>query len=193
MRGSLCAAREHRRVSRLRIVPINRIDSELLDRLGVCLEERFLLESVIEQPVRIPETALNRERDQLFFPTLIARVQSAYSGGENLVLAITTYDLFKTTQRFVYAGTSDDGRIAAVSLKRLMTERDPSADTNLLFQRLLKQATHAIGRSYGLSPCHKDCCVMALAGTVYEIDSAHSILCDTCERKNRIRHSERGH
>ncbi len=173
---------------RLRIVPINRIDSELLARLGHCLEERFLLESQVENTIMIPETALNRERDQLFFSTLVSRVSQVYGSSEGVVLAVTTFDLYKTQQRFVFAGASDDGRVAAVSLRRLTPDREGAADPNIMFQRLLKQATHAIGRASGLTICHDDRCAMAMASTVFDIDAIDSHLCESCEKKSSARH-----
>lgn len=188
LRGSFYIAREGWAVSRLRIIPINRIDSELLARLGHCLEERFLQEAIVENSVTIPETAINRERDQLFFSTLVSRVLNVHASADDPMLVVTAYDLYKTSQRFVFAGASDDGKIAAVSLRRLSAERESPDDANLTFQRLLKQATHALGRALGLSPCHNERCAMAQASTVYDIDAADSHLCDTCERKNRTRH-----
>lgn len=173
---------------RLRIVPINRVDTELLVRLGYCLEERFLFEAHVENAIPIPESALNRERDQLFFPTLAARVLAAHPATDDAILVLTSFDLYKTSQRFVFAGASEDGRVAAVSLRRLTSDREPIIDYNLVFQRLLKQTTHAIGRSFGLTACHNDRCAMALASTVYEVDAADSYLCDACERKHQSRH-----
>jgi len=187
MRGSTKQAREERSVSSLRIVPINRIDSEMLVRLGHCLEERFLVEARLESPVPVAATEVNRERDQLFFNVLVTQIAAVYPTVTDPILAVTEYDLYKTTQRFVFSGASDAGRIAVVSLHRLAPERDAGDDSaNLLFQRLLKQATHALGRAFGLGTCHTEYCVMAVASTMYELDRHGSYFCESCERKHRL-------
>lgn len=174
-------------VSRLRIVPVNRLDSAMLQRLGLCLEERFLLEAAVERTLLVPATALNRERDQFFFNTLAARVAAAHPYTDDVLLGVTDFDLYRTSHRFVFSGVSDDKRVALVSMARLHSEADAQDGGNLLFQRTLQQATHAIGRFFGLNPCHNERCVMSIATTVYDIDARDSHLCDSCERRNRAR------
>ena len=182
-------ARERRDdiVSRLRIVPVNRLDNAMLQRLGLCLEERFLLEAAVERTLVVPATALNRERDQFFFNTLAAGVAAAHPYTDDAILGVTEFDLYRTSQRYVFAGVSDDKRIALVSLARLGTETDAKDGGNTLFQRTLKQATHAVGRFFGLNPCHNERCVMSIATTVFDIDARDSHMCELCERRNRAR------
>ncbi len=174
-------------MSRLRIVPVNRLDQSFLQRLGLCLEERFLLEAVVEHALSVPATALNRERDQFFFNTLAARVLTAHPYTDDVILGVTDFDLYRTSERFVFSGVSDDKRVALLSFARLHAETDSQDAANLLFQRSLKQATHAVGRFFGLNPCHSDRCVMAVATTVFDIDAHDSHLCESCERRNRAR------
>ena len=174
-------------VSRLRIVPVNRLESAMLQRLGLCLEERFLLEAAVERTLVVPATALNRERDQFFFNTLAASVAAAHPYTEDAILGVTEFDLYRTSERFIFSGVSDDRRAAVVSMARLHSESDAQDGGNLLFQRTLKQATHAVGRFFGLNPCHNDRCVMSIATTVFDIDARDSHLCESCERRNRAR------
>lgn len=174
-------------MSRLRIVPVNRFESKTLHRLGLCLEERFLLEAGVERALNVPATALNRERDQFFFNTLAARLGAAHPHTDDAILGVTEFDLYRTSQRFVFAGVSDDKRVAIVSTARLHSEHDARDGGNMLFQRTLKQATHALGRFFGLNPCHTDRCVMAVATTVYDIDASDSHLCESCMRRNSAR------
>ncbi len=52
--------------SRIRIVPINTVDAGFLDRLSLCLEERFLATARVERSLTVPRGALNSTRQQLF-------------------------------------------------------------------------------------------------------------------------------
>jgi archaemetzincin len=159
----------------------------MLRRLGLCLEERFLVEAFVERTLAVSLSEINRERDQFFFNTLASRVAAAHPHTEDAILGVTEFDLYRTSQRFVFSGVSDDKRSALVSTARLHSDNDAQDGGNMLFQRTLKQATHAVGRFFGLNPCHTERCVMAVATTVYDIDASDSHLCESCARRNATR------
>jgi len=132
------------------IVPINSLDASFLTRLALCLEERFLFSCQVERVVRIPRTTLNSVRGQLFFNTLVSKVLGATPQAEGLRLAITDYDLYKTSHQFVFGDASEEHRIAAVSLHRLRSDfYGEASDPNLLFQRTLKESVHDLGHALG--------------------------------------------
>ncbi|MBV8529733.1 MAG: hypothetical protein JO104_00325, partial [Candidatus Eremiobacteraeota bacterium] len=87
--------------SRIRIVPINTVDAAFLDRLAPCLEERFLANARVERSLVVPRSSLNASRGQLFVATLTTKVQRAHRQAEAVLLAVTDFDLYKTSHRFV--------------------------------------------------------------------------------------------
>ena len=168
------------------IVPINAIDAGVLTRLSLCLEERFLATAVVRAALLVPKTALNSARGQLFFGSLVSRLASAYETREDVVLAITDYDLYKTSHQFVFGSASETQRCAVVSLHRLRSEYyGDQADENALFQRLLKECVHEIGHALGLRHCYNARCAMYYSNSVFDTDNKHSHFCASCERRGR--------
>ena len=168
------------------IVPINAIDAGVLTRLSLCLEERFLATAVVRAKLTVPKTALNSARGQLFFGSLVSRLAATYEAGEDVVLAITDYDLYKTSHQFVFGSASEAQRCAVVSLHRLRSEYyGDQPDENALFQRLLKECVHEIGHALGLRHCYNARCAMYYSNSVFDTDNKHSHFCESCERRSR--------
>jgi archaemetzincin len=172
-------------VGQISIVPINALDAAFLQRLALCLEERFLFTCHVGRTVRVPRTTLNSVRKQMFFNTLVARV-AAEPADDALRLVITDYDLYKTSHQFVFGDASEDQRIAVVSVHRLRSEfYGERADPNLLFQRTLKESVHDLGHALGLKHCYNARCAMYFSNSIYDTDNKLSHFCDTCEKRVR--------
>jgi archaemetzincin len=173
-------------VGELRIVPVNAIDSSLLSRIGMCLEERFLLTATVERPIRIPQTAVNSARKQLFVNTVMSKALAAQPPFDGYVLAITDFDLYKIAHQFIFGDASEEKRVAVVSYHRLRSGfYGDAADENLLFQRLLKECVHELGRVIGLNRCHNVRCAMHFSTSIYDADQKSSHFCEVCERRSR--------
>jgi archaemetzincin len=173
-------------VSELRIVPINAIDAGLLTRLGLCLEERFLYSCVVREPLVAPKTLLNSVRKQLFFGSIVAKLAAADELGEEIVLGITDYDLYKTSHQFIFGSSNLGQRCAVVSTYRLRSEfYGEPADENAFFQRLLKEAVHEIGHTLGLKNCYNARCAMYYSTSIFDTDNKHSQFCENCDKRSR--------
>jgi archaemetzincin len=178
--------------SRIRIVPINTVDSTFLDRLGPCLEERFLCTVDIERSLAIARTALNATRQQLFLSTLFSRVRRAHPEGGAILLALTDFDLYKTSHRFIYGDADETQAVAAVSLHRLRSEYyGEEPDSNVLFQRTLKECVHELGHAFGLKHCYNARCAMYYSNSIFETDNKMSHFCETCDRRIARARNER--
>lgn len=178
--------------SRIRIVPINAMDGAFLDRLGPCLEERFLSTVDIERTLALPRTTLNSTRQQLFLSTLFARVRRTYPDGGGILLALTDFDLYKTSHRFIYGDADETQGVAAVSLHRLRSEYyGEEPDSNTLFQRTLKECVHELGHAFGLKHCYNARCAMYYSNSIFETDNKMSHFCETCDRRIARARNER--
>lgn len=172
----------------LRIVPINAIDTAFLQRLGLCLEERFLYSSTVERALAVPRSAVNSTRQQMFVSTLTTKVLRQFPDGAGLLLAITDFDLYKTSHRFVFGDADEQRRVAVVSLHRLRSEfygEDP--DENVLFQRTLKECVHELGHAVGLKHCYNARCAMYYSNSIFETDNKMPHFCEVCEKRSRAR------
>jgi archaemetzincin len=174
--------------TQLRIVPINAVDSAFLSRLALCLEERFLYHIKVERSLVVPQSAVNVARRQLFLSTLQSKVLRQYPDGDGLLLAITEYDLYKTSHRYIFGDADEPRRIAIVSLHRLRNEfYGEDADPNLLFQRTLKECVHELGHAVGLKHCYNARCAMYYSNSIFETDNKMPYFCEVCEKRSRAR------
>jgi archaemetzincin len=169
--------------SRIRIVPVNTVETAFLDRLAACLEERFLATAGLERSLVVPRATLNATRGQLFVATLMAKVHRAYPDG-GIALAITDFDLYKTSHRFVFGDADEAQGVAIVSTHRLRSEfYGEPPDANLLFQRTLKEATHELGHAFGLKHCYNARCAMYYSNSIFETDNKMPHFCENCDRR----------
>jgi len=177
-------------VGQISIVPVNTLDAGFTERLALCLEERFLVSCIVERTLRVPRTALNSVRKQMFFNTLMSRVALAPVADPDAIrLAITEYDLYKTSHQFVFGDANEDQRIAIVSLHRLRSDfYGERADANLLFQRTLKETVHDLGHAFGLKHCYNARCAMYFSNSIYDTDNKLSHFCDICEKRVKANH-----
>lgn len=172
----------------LRIVPINAMDAAFLQRLGLCLEERFLYRVSVERALVVPRSAVNSARQQMFVSTLTTKVLRQYPDDGGLLLAVTDYDLYKTSHRFVFGDADEQRRVAIVSLHRLRSDfygEDP--DENVLFQRTLKECVHELGHAIGLKHCYNARCAMYYSNSIFETDNKMPHFCEVCEKRSRAR------
>jgi len=100
-------------------------------------------------------------------------------------LVVTTGDLFVPVLTFVFGEAQLGGSSAIVSLCRLdeafygLPRRQ-----KLLAERLLTEALHELGHTFGLRHCDDWECVMASSHSVERIDLKHSY-CDDCRAEVR--------
>ncbi len=173
-------------MGQISIVPINAIDVAVLERLALCLEERFLFTCAVERALRIPQTSLNNVRKQMFLNTLVARVAAAPPAADAFRLAITDFDLYKTSHQFIFGDAIEEQRIAVVSVHRLRSEfYGERGDPNLLFQRTLKEAVHNIGHVLALKHCFNARCAMYFSNSIFDTDNKLSHFCESCEKRVR--------
>jgi len=174
-------------VSRIHVVPINEIDPTFLSRLALCLEERFLYEFAVEKSLALSPGSINPTRKQFFLNTIVSKVQAARPGPGH-VLALTHFDLYKTSHNFIFGDANEQERIAVVSMHRLRTDfYGEKPDDNVLFQRALKEAVHELGHAFGLKHCYNARCVMYFSNSIYDTDNKLSHFCESCDRRSRAK------
>jgi archaemetzincin len=195
--GKFCAGRTRTMLdemeAKVRIVPINTVDAAFLDRLAICLEERFLARVRVERSLVVARSTLNSTRGQLFVATLNAKVLRTHpTADEAVLLAVTDFDLYKTSHRFVFGDADETQGIAVVSINRLRSEfyGEPS-DANLLFQRTLKESIHELGHAFGLKHCYNARCAMYYSNSIFETDNKMPQFCDACDRRLTRARNER--
>ncbi len=179
-------------MDKIRIVPINSVDAAFLDRLAACLEERFLAGAGVEPSLTVPRSSLNATRGQLFVATLTSKVLRAHPESDAVLLAITDFDLYKTSHRFVFGDADEAQNATVVSICRLRSEfYGEPGDANLLFQRTLKESIHELGHAFGLKHCYNARCAMYYSNSIFETDNKTPQFCDICDRRLSRARNER--
>ena len=161
-----------------------------IDFAGEIERLRHQLEALFHTQVNVspcefdPRVFLNLHRNQYSSSAIIERLEQNIPTAASKVLAVTGLDLFITVLTFVFGEARLNGRCAVVSTYRLDNKFYGLPDNPVLLQeRLLKEAIHELGHTFGLLHCHNPECVMKSSTYVEEIDLKNSRFCDKCMDK----------
>jgi archaemetzincin len=127
--------------------------------------------------------AWDADRQQCFSTAILQRLERA-SDLDARVLGVTACDLYVPVLTFVFGEAQLDGACAAVSTARLHEEfygMPPRQD--LLRERLLKEAVHELGHTFGLRHCADWRCVMSSSHGVERLDVKGSEFCAACRKR----------
>lgn len=172
------------------LVPLGNADRRLVADLGAQLMMSFGSRVTIHEG----KTALDPFHDHTrlqYNSTLLLRhlaTEWAENNGHNgrgdaqgKLLAVASEDLFIPILTFVFGEAMLGGHAAVVSYHRLQNERyGLREDRDLLFRRLVKEAVHEIGHTFGLTHCTSSECVMRSSTDVEEIDLKGEKFCTHC-------------
>jgi archaemetzincin len=163
------------------LVPVGRVDRALLEPLAEGLTERLPVACSIQPEALEAGFAFNPLRRQYHSTEILKKLLQKPSGEIWKVLGVTELDLYIPILTFVFgeAQVSDGG--AVVSVHRLRQEfYGLPGDLSLLHDRLLKEALHELGHTYGLRHCSDYLCVMSASYGVERIDLKRAEFCPAC-------------
>ena len=124
--------------------------------------------------------ALDGRRGQYYSSAILQELERGADSSARL-LGVTTCDLYVPVLTFVFGEAQLEGTCAVVSTARLaepfygMPRRD-----DLLRDRLLKEAVHELGHTFGLRHCPDWRCVMTSSHAVERLDVKTAEFCPRC-------------
>ena len=140
-------------------------------------------------PCRIrPETfdvSFSRDegRGQYYSTAILQRLERA-ADMDARVLGVTACDLYVPVLTFVFGEAQLDGNCAVVSTARLQEEFYGMPGREELYrERLLKEAAHELGHTFGLRHCADWRCVMSSSHGVERLDVKGADFCASCRKK----------
>lgn len=158
-----------------------------LDGLAAGLARVFRVSCHVREDLLDIGFAFDPVRNQ-YYSTAILEALMAVSAGVR-VLGVTAADLYVPVLTFVFGEAQLSGDVALVSLHRLR-ERfyGLPARAELEQERLLKEAVHELGHTFGLRHCRDWRCVMSSSHDISRIDAKGAEFCPAC--RARIRDAE---
>ena len=170
-------------VSLILIAPIGKVSPEVLEHLKENLKDRFGIAVQIVQPLEEPGFALDEKRNQYYSTKILDRLIKCKKGNEKILSVIDT-DLFVPNLNFVFGEADIENGTCIISLSRLRQEfykKEP--DEALFLKRILKEAVHELGHTYGLGHCANPKCVMHFSNSLSDTDYKESDFCTRCRGK----------
>jgi len=139
---------------------------------------------IINMPLpEIPKHLFDGKRNQYLSDHLLSWLQQTLkpSNGTKL-LAVCSFDAYFGNYNFCFGEAIIGGRVAAVYLQRLLPQ-DGNGDNKvltLLQDRLIKEAIHELGHTFGLRHCSLGSCIMYKSKTILDTDIKRREFCKIC-------------
>lgn len=171
-------------MNRIQVLPLGNLPNaklaELCDGLAVVFGSRC--EILQSEPA--PARAFNVSRQQYSSTEILAGLATRAIPEASRLVAVTASDLYVPVLTFVFGEAQLEGQCAVVSTCRLRQEfYGLPGDANLENGRLLKEAVHELGHTFGLAHCENYECVMASSHAVEWIDLKGSRFCPACGKR----------
>jgi len=158
------------------------VPAALLGDLAVHLAEAFLMECRVRPQHLDPAFAYDRNRNQYYSTAILQSMQPLVENGTRL-LAVTSVDLYVPVLTFVFGEAQLNGSCALVSTHRLQEEfYGLPPRPGLMHERLVKEAVHELGHTFGLRHCDDWRCVMTSSHGVERVDVKDVGFCTACVR-----------
>lgn len=165
------------------LVAIGKIDKEILEELKDSLSEIFNGRISIGKDMPEPDYAFDKRRNQYLSTAILHKImQEKDSASFERVLGVVDYDLYVPELNFVFGETAS--RAALISLTRLRQGYYNLPDDKKLFcKRILTEAVHELGHTYGLGHCKNPSCVMFFSNSLADTDRKGYYFCQICRKK----------
>ena len=176
-------AKERDREMGIVLVAIGEVDRSVMDRLRADLIRVFNKQVSAGKGMPEPDYAFDHKRKQYSSTAILNAVlkQREYTSYEK-ILGIVDRDLFVPDLNFVFGEASP--KAAVISLTRLrQTFYHLPEDQDLFHRRVLTEAVHELGHTYGLGHCQNSRCVMFFSNSLLDTDRKGPDFCPKC-RKN---------
>jgi archaemetzincin len=162
------------------LVSVGSINNETVEKLRDDLSAIFNRQVSIGRGMPEPDYALNEKRNQYLSTAILRTIlkQKEYTPFER-ILGIVGHDLYVPELNFVFGEASR--KAAVVSITRLRQEfYGLPENKNLFYKRILTEAVHELGHTYGLSHCTNPRCVMFFSNSLLDTDRKGFEFCESC-------------
>jgi archaemetzincin len=164
------------------LVPIGEMEKSVLKTLGQPLTEAFGQKTRVGDSIKLTDKGWDQHRNQHLASMLLAGLPTPGSGDR--VLGVVDVDIFAPGLNFVFGEADITGRRAIISLQRLRQEfYGLPRNEDLFKERMLKEAVHELGHTYGLVHCPNPACVMHFSNSLHDTDFKGRDFCPACKAR----------
>lgn len=166
------------------LVPVGNIESWVLEALEKGIEETFSSKVEIYKKMKLPHEAFNSQRNQYFCPHIMNGLRAFIDPGKkDKVLGIAVEDLYVHGLNFVFGQAELGGHFALISLVRLHQSFYGLPENKAQFlERMIKEAVHELGHTFGLEHCPDPECVMHFSNSLMDTDRKGASFCPRCKK-----------
>jgi archaemetzincin len=165
------------------IQPIGHIDNNVISILEKSLGDIFDTEVFLSSKrLEVPEESYNPARKQFNSTKILSFMIDSIKEASTHVLGVTNVDLYVPGLNYVFgqAQCPCPGTFAIISVHRLQ-----HPDEAVLLDRVVKEAVHELGHTFGLTHCDNPRCVMHFSNSLMDTDIKGKTFCEKC--LNRIK------
>jgi len=178
-------------MSYIYIVPIELEDHSYLETLERFVSHTFHLRTKRKEFKINLRDAFDPNRVQYNSSLILRQLIMKPPGDAEKILGVLDVDLFIPILTFVFGEAQLKGIGAAVSTHRLHNRfyglpEDREATTD----RLVKEAVHELGHTFGLIHCSQTKCVMNSSTYAENIDQKSAELCPLCQKNIKVEKSD---
>lgn len=167
----------------LYILPLGLKESGHLRILREEIQNIFKRTTHLLSPVPMWERAYNKNRSQYNSSLLIHYIRNV-TGNKDRTLAVTDRDLYANSLNFVFGEADPISGTCIVSTRRLKNEFYNQKDSpDIFIERLVKEAVHELGHTFGLKHCSLPSCVMYFSNSIIDTDRKGKFFCNKCRKR----------
>lgn len=171
------------------LIAVGEVETKVIETLRHDLNKAFGKQVRIGKGMPRPVEAFNKKRRQYFSTAILkAMMEKKEYAIHEKILGITDDDLYVPRLTFVFGEARQ--RVAIISLTRLRNEfYNLPKDQSFFRKRVLTEAVHELGHTYGLRHCENPHCVMFFSNSLIDTDRKGPAFCQIC--RNRLPDEER--
>ncbi|MEW6260757.1 MAG: archaemetzincin family Zn-dependent metalloprotease [Thermodesulfobacteriota bacterium] len=170
-------------MSYIYLVPIHLRAADWMERLQSGIERAFGVRTKRgDRPIDLA-IAYDPVRKQYSSSAILLQLIDSVPDDMMKILGITDVDLFVPVLSYVFGEAQLDGIGAVVSVHRLKNSfYGLSEDNERMVERLVKEAVHELGHTFGLFHCNRVGCALNASTYVEDIDQKSELLCVECRK-----------
>ena len=164
------------------IVPVGRVNDDILRNISASLEETFHCSVYIGGEMPVPQGSYNSKRKQYHSTAILKEIAALKGRDIERLLGVADVDLYVPELNFVFGEADISSGVTVISITRLRQEFYGNRENRkLLTERCIKEAIHELGHTYGLRHCPDPGCIMFFSNSLRDTDLKGPGFCNKCK------------